>query len=64
MQTSSDLKLASPADLREARLDRQDRLFYQPARSKSLVFALVDAAIKNEQHPLAFCIGRAVKVMK
>lgn len=64
MQTSSDLKLAPPSDLREARLDRQDRLFYQPARSKSLALALVDAAIENEKHPLAFSIGRAVKVMK
>ena len=64
MQTSSSLKLASPSDLREARLDRQDRLFYEPARSKSLAFAMVDAAIENEQHPLAFSIGRAVKAMK
>lgn len=64
MQTSSSLKLASPQDLREARLDRQDYLAYPPARGKHLAFSLVDAAIKNEQHPISFQIGNSVKHMK
>lgn len=64
MQTSSSLKLASPTDLREARQDWIDKAYYKAGRGKQIPFAMVDAAIKNEQHPLAFQIGKSVKDMK
>lgn len=58
------MQLAPLSDLREARQDWLDKAYYQSGRGKQLPFALVDAALKNEQHPLAFQVGKTVKGMK
>ena len=64
MHTETQIKLAPASDLREARQDWQKKAYYPASRDKQLAFAMVNAAVKNEQHPVAFQIGSVVKHMR
>lgn len=64
MQSTSKLALASPSDLREARQDWIDKAYYPAGRGKQIPFAMVQAAISHEQHPISFQVGKLVKEMR
>ena len=58
------LELAPSADLRAAREDWLNKAYHPASRDKQLAFAMVTAAIQNQQNPLAEHIAKIVRHMR
>jgi hypothetical protein len=64
MHTSSSIPLASISDRVDAQMDRIRYNNPTLARGKQIAFAMVEAALGNEAHSVAYMIGKAVKDMR
>lgn len=64
MNSHTPPKIAGVQDRIDAFKDRLNYNNPSIVRGKQIAFAMVDAAIKNETHPVSFHVASAVKHMK